>query len=79
MQEPFFLLKGTAFEPPRRVILVYTPTGGDSSGFGLIGVSSQTWCVGVVGGYQALYRFFVGFFSVKTRTSANMGKLTGSN
>lgn len=55
MQEPFFFLKGTAFEPPRRVILVYTPTEGDGPGFGPIGVSSQTRCVCFVGGCQELH------------------------
>lgn len=54
MQEPSFFLKGTAFEPPRRVILVYTPTEGDGPGCGPIGVSSQTWRVCFVGGCQAL-------------------------
>ena len=38
----FFFLKGTAFKPPRQVILVYTPTEGDGPGCGPIGVSSQT-------------------------------------
>lgn len=51
----FFFLKGTAFEPPRRVILVYTPTESDGPGFGPIGVSSQTRCVCFVGGCQELH------------------------
>lgn len=60
MQEPFFFLKGTAFEPPRRVILVYTPTvykptESDGPGFGPIAVSSQTRCVCFVGGCQELH------------------------
>lgn len=91
MQEPSFFLKGTAFEPPRQVILVYTPTEGDGPGCGPIGVSSQTWCVCFVGGCQALccsflfcFVLFLFFFflkknNTKNRSSVNMGKLVGSN
>ena len=77
MQEPFFFLKGTAFKPPRRVILVSTPTEGDGPACGPIGASSQTWRVCFVGGCQELHRSFFYFFpSVKTRMSAKVGKLT---
>lgn len=58
-QEPSLsFLKGTAFEPLRWVILVYTPTAGDGPGCGPVDVSSQTRCVWFVGRCQELHCHF---------------------
>lgn len=58
---PFFPLKGTAFQPPRQVILVCTPPAGECPGCRPASVSSQLARVCSVHRWQALHCSGFGF------------------